>query len=367
MIDYIEVPGRHRRAFYHGLSVTMAAGLIALAAGGPVLAADPKPGEPRKADPSAPFIAPAPAAPAAKDPSPQPESLAAPAYGPKTGPILLSNPMEALASMAESLEKRADVVAIEIDGRAITQGEAADVIRAMPPTMAVQGFDGVYRRALDELFRQKVMVIAAEKMGLDKDAGVRRRARAASERALAEEFLSRATAAAVTEDMVRARYDRDIAGKPGPEEVRARLIMLPTGNEARTVISQILAGADFAELARNRSKDASAQAGGDLGYVQLEALTPEIGSVLFTLTPGQISSSPIHTQLGYFVVRVEGRRQRTTPGYDEVHGRLVNELRREAVVPVIRAQISGAQVRQTPAGEKPPAPDLNGIVKPPGR
>ncbi len=343
---------------------TVVAGLIGAAGlmGGMAYAADPV------KDPNAPFSAPrAPAAAPNPNAVPQPEALAAPAFGPGTGPLLLANPMEALASMADTLEKHADSVAMEVDGHPITMGEAADVVRAMAPSQAMLGFDGVYRRALDELFRQKAMVIAAEKMGLDKDPVVRRREHGAAERALAEEWLARSTAAAVTEQAVRSRYDRDIAGKPGPEEVRARVIMLPSETEARTVIGQIQGGADFAEIARARSKDASAVAGGDLGYVRREALSPEIGSVLFSLSPGQVTSNPIRTQLGFFVIRVEGRRQRATPTFEEAHGELVGVLRREAVVPVIRGQISSAQVRQLPAGEKPPAPDFGLPAKPAAR
>ena len=307
--------------------------------------------EPLRVAPSAPQ-SPATAAP------PIAEVPVAPVYMPGSGPLLLTNPVEALNDMASQLDKRADGVAMEVEGRQITQGEIADVIRAMPVSMASLGMEALYRRALDQLLRQKLLVIAAGKAGLDKDPVVKRREKAAAERALAEEWLTRAVGAAVTEDMVKARYQRDFAGRPGPEEVRARAILVPTETEARAVIAKAQAGGDFAALARQYSKDASVAAGGDLGYVRVEALGPEIGSAIFTLSPGQVTAYPIHTPAGYFVFRVEGRRQRPTLSLDEARGDLLRELRREAVVPVIQNQMATVKIRepgvipQTP----PPAP-----------
>ena len=329
--------------------------LLALAGAGGIMTAA------HAADPLrvAPSASPAPAS-----PPPIAEVPVAPVYAPGSGPLLLTNPVEAINDMASQLDKRADGVAMEVEGRSITQGEIADVIRAMPPAMASLGLEALYRRALDQLLRQKLLTIAAEKSGLDKDPVVKRRGKAAVERALAEEWLTRAVNAAVTEDMVKTRYQRDIAGRPGPEEVRARAILVLTEAEARALIVKAQAGGDFGELARQHSKDASAIAGGDLGYVRVEALGPEIGSAIFTLSPGQVTAYPIQTPAGYFVFRVEGRRQRATLSLDEARGDLLRELRREAVVPVIQNQMATVKIREAGAGQ-PPAPVT--APKPPSR
>ena len=82
-------------------------------------------------------------------------------------------------------------------------------------------------------------------MGLDKDPDVQRRRKIASERALADAWINRQADAAVTEQALRARYDRDIAGKPGPVEVRGRAIVVPTEAEATSLIGKLQAGAEF--------------------------------------------------------------------------------------------------------------------------
>jgi peptidyl-prolyl cis-trans isomerase C len=348
--DDARVASRARRSF-PVLSVVSALALSSVFAGGS-FASDPA------RDPDAPFTSPV------QPPRPSgsvAEVPAGPVFGHNTGALTLTNPAELLNSFADTLDQHGSDIAAEVDGRPITKGEAADRIRAMPGTLASLGFDKLYRRALDELYRQKAMAIAADKAGLDKDPIVVRREKDAAERMLAEEWLSRAAAKAVTEQAVRARYDSEIAGKPGPEEVRARLILVPGESEARSIIDLVRGGADFAELAQRRSKDASAVAGGDLGYVRREALSPEVGTAVFALDPGQISPNPIKTQAGYFVVRVEGRRRAAAPGFEESRGQIAGALRLEAVVPLVRsvlatvnAQVLDPSLKPGVAGGQPP-------------
>lgn len=301
-------------------------------------------------------LAPFAAARAAEAPPPKPElpeTPTAPAYSAKVGPMILSNPVEALTAMADKLDQYAGSVAMEVDGQPISEGQVADMIRAMPVSMASLGFAALHQRALDQLFRQKILAAAGEKQGLAKDPTVRRRMDEAAERALAEAWLTRAAETAVTAPMVRARYDRDIAGKPGPEEVRARVILTATEQEAKDLIGKVQAGMDFADLAHTFSKDASSAAGGDLGYVRVEALGPEVGAAIFALSPGQFTLFPIRTQAGFFIVRVEGRRQRATPTFEEANGELVRQLRREAVVDAIKARAAEVKIATYAPGEKP--------------
>jgi peptidyl-prolyl cis-trans isomerase C len=266
---------------------------------------------------------------------------------------LQSNPAETLAAMARYFDKDADVVVLKVEGMPITQGDAADVIRSMPASLASLGLPEVYRRAMDVLIRQKAMVLNARKLGLDKDPIVVHGEQVAAERVEADAWLHRKADDAVTPEALHARYDRDIAGRPGPDEVRARVILVSTAEEARGLIAKAQAGADFADLARQFSKDPTASAGGDLGFVPLEAVSPEVGSAMFSLSPGQITPYPVNSVSGYFLVRVEGRRQRATPTFDEVHEKLERQLRSEAVRVAIASLLS--DVKLAPAA-KPDMP-----------
>jgi peptidyl-prolyl cis-trans isomerase C len=161
--------------------------------------------------------------------------------------------------------------------------------------------------------------------------------------------LKREADAAVTDNALHDRYIHDFADHPGPEEVRARVILLPTEDEANAVINQLRAGADFADLARARSKDPTAANGGDIGFITRDATTPELGAVMFALAPGQITAYPVATLMGYFVIRGEGRRNREPLTFEEARPRLERELRAEAVKASIGALLADVKVIEPPA------------------
>jgi peptidyl-prolyl cis-trans isomerase C len=276
----------------------------------------------------------------------------------KPMPQLIPNPGEIMSQMARELDKHPDQGVFVLETLKITQGEVADVIRTMPVAMASLGYNEVFKRAVDTMVAQKAMVLNALKQGLDKDPIVIRKSEALHERAMADAWLSRIGDAAATDQALHARYDRDIAGKPGPTEVRARLILVPTQDEAASIIEKAQNGADFADLARANSKDGSAGKGGDLGYASMDALSPEIGPVAFALQLGQITAFPMRSQAGYFILRVEGRRQRGTPTFDEARPRLEAALRAEAIAASIQDVLSHIKIVPVaaPAPGGAPAP-----------
>ena len=107
---------------------------------------------------------------------------------------------------------------------------------------------------------------------------------AAEDRALQTAMLNRAVGPAVTDEAVHARYDQEIAGKPGAEEVHARHILVETEAEAKKIIGQLKGGGDFAALAKQYSKDPSgAQQGGDRGFFKKDEMVPEFATAAFAL------------------------------------------------------------------------------------
>jgi peptidyl-prolyl cis-trans isomerase C len=275
---------------------------------------------------------------------------------------LAANPAEMMAAMARELDRNGNVVVLMLADKPITQAEMADVVRTMPNNFASLGFEEVSRRALDVLVSQKAMALDAQKEGIDKDPAVIRRGRTAVERALADAWLTRHGNAAVTDAALHARYDNEIAGKPGPEEVRALVILLPTEAEARSVIARAQAGADFVMLARTESKAPNASRGGDLGYATIDALAGEIGPVIFALRPGEVTAYPVRSPVGYFVIRVEGRRQRGTPTFEEAKPRLEGEIRAEAAHDMIKSVLEHLKLVQVakPDGTATPSGPQSG-------
>jgi len=272
---------------------------------------------------------------------------------PRAGLSLLPYPAQTMSLMADNLDKNADFVVATVAGQPVTKGDIADAIRAMPVSLASLGYTALFTRAMDQLLRLRLAVASAQKTGVDRDPVVLRREKAAADQVLAEAWVDRQVGATITEAALRARYQQDFAGKPGPEEVRARIILVPTAAEARDLIARIRQGADFGDLAKQYSKDFSAAQDGDIGYVRLDALGTEVGAVLFALAPGQMTDYPVRALPGYFVLRVEGRRQRATPAFDDVRPELANALRRAAAAAALSALTSDIRVQDTNAGAVP--------------
>src|SRR4051812_48940404 len=122
---------------------------------------------------------------------------------------------------------------------------------------------------------------------MDEDPVVRRAVKASADRLIASAQLEREIARSITEAALLARYNRDVAGKPGPEEVHVRAIMVPTEGAVVNITGAWRGGGVSARNAKRLSKEASAPAGGDVGFVVRDTLTPEVAAVVFTMQPGQ--------------------------------------------------------------------------------
>ncbi len=240
----------------------------------------------------------------------------------------------------------ASTVLAEVDGRSITLGDVADAIAKLPANVAGLPFPDVYPGVLSRLISQEALAIRARQAAMDEDTAVRRRMKAASDQVLANEFLIRTLTPGIGEAALLERYKTEIAGKPGPEEVHLRVIMLRTEQAADDIIQELRAGADFATLAKRSSIDTTASAGGDAGFATLDILTPEVGAVVFAMEPGHFTPFPVRGAETWFVLKVEERRRQPTPPFLLVREKLRQELLREAVPAAIQAAVAAVTVRQ---------------------
>jgi peptidyl-prolyl cis-trans isomerase C len=133
----------------------------------------------------------------------------------------------------------------------------------------------------------------------------------------------------VREEDVTAYYDKEIKNGPVEEELRARHILLDNREAADAVVADLDKGADFAALAKERSKGPSGPSGGDLGYFSKQSMVPAFSDAAFKLAAGE-TSPPVQTQFGWHVIRVEDRRNRPVPPLDQVRDQIFQLLISEA-------------------------------------
>jgi peptidyl-prolyl cis-trans isomerase C len=251
----------------------------------------------------------------------------------------------ALSAVLAELDRSASTVVAEVGPHTITWGDIADGIRAMPPIVGNVPFPAVYQRVATQLIQQEALMVRGQGAGLEKDPVVRRRTQNAADATMATEVLRRSLAPNLTDRALRETYNALVAGKPAPEEVQARLIMVDTLEQATTLIQRLQGGADFAALARDFSKDGTAQGGGELGYARLDMLSPEIGSVMFALAPGQTTAYPIRSHNAWFIVRVEGRRQPPSPTFEAARGPLEQDIIHAGAPRLMREAVKDAPVK----------------------
>jgi peptidyl-prolyl cis-trans isomerase C len=147
---------------------------------------------------------------------------------------------------------------------------------------------------------------------------------------LMETLLQDIGKAALTPEATKKVYDEASKQVGGEEEVHARHILVPTEEEAKAVLAEIKKGTDFAELAKQKSKDPGAAAeGGDLGYFTKDQMVPEFAAVAFKLDKGQVSD-PVKTQFGWHIIKVEDKRKKPVPEYDKVKDQIETYVQRKA-------------------------------------
>ena len=260
-----------------------------------------------------------------------------------------------------------DPVVAKVDGQPIHLSDLKDAAQNLPENMRGTPPQALYPLLLDRLIDGRALVAAARKSGMDKDPNVQRQVVAAEDRALQNAVLNKEIAPSVTDEALHARYEKEIAGKPGEEEVHAKHILVDSEAEAKKIISQLKAGADFAALAKQYSKDPSAaQQGGDLGFFKKDEMVPEFADAAFAMQPGQFSQVPVHSQFGWHVILVVERRRADPPSYDQAREELRQKMIQEGVQKAVaqaraaasveKFNLDGSQLRATDTAEPPPVP-----------
>jgi peptidyl-prolyl cis-trans isomerase C len=198
-----------------------------------------------------------------------------------------------------------------------------------------------------------VLSQAANQQGLAERPDVKHRLSFDHNRLLMEALLQDVGRAALSDEAEHKIYDEAVKQASNEEEVRARHILVPTEDEAKAILAELKGGADFAKLAKEKSKDPGAAEGGDLGYFTKEQMVPEFAAVAFKLNKGQISD-PVKTQFGWHIIKVEDKRIKPTPTFDEVKPQIENYVAHRAQAALVEKLRNAANVERL---DKPAGPD----------
>jgi peptidyl-prolyl cis-trans isomerase C len=179
------------------------------------------------------------------------------------------------------------------------------------------------------LIDMKIVAKAAEDKKIADREDFKSRLTFARNRLLMDNLLSVEGKAATTPEAMKKVYEDASKQITGEQEVHARHILVETEDEAKAVAEELKKGADFAELAKKKSKDPGASDGGDLGFFTKEQMVPEFSTVAFALEPGKISD-PVKSQFGWHIIKVEEKRNRQAPSFEQVKAQIETYVTRKA-------------------------------------
>ncbi len=259
-----------------------------------------------------------------------------------------------------------DPIVARVAGQEIRASDVAEAAQSLPQDMRGMPPNVIMPMLIDQLVDRKAISLLARQRKFEDDPGVVRAIARAADQAMQTALLQKEISPLITEPALKARYDRDFAGKPGETEVHARHILVTNEADAKAAIAELKAGGDFATIAKARSTDPGSAEGGDLGFFKQGDMVPEFAAVAFALKPGEISQTPVKSQFGWHVIKVEERRQAPPASFEEQHDQIRQSIIQEGIQGIIKIARAGLNIeifnpdgspkRATDTAEPPPAP-----------
>src|SRR6185312_7524812 len=272
----------------------------------------------------------------------------------------------ALVSVAAVPAFADDPVLAKVNGTEIHQSDltvAEEEAGQLPPMSPDAKKDYLVQFIADMMVVSK----AAEDKKMGDTPNFKAKLEFARKKLLMETILQSTAKEAMTDAAMHKVYDDAVKTMSNEQEVHARhiLIRAPAGDDKaskeaedkiKAIIARLQKGEDFAKVASETTEDPSGKAnGGDLGYFTKEQMVPEFADVAFKLDKGQISE-PVHTQFGWHVIKVEDKRKKPAPSFDEVKQQIEQYVTRKAQADLVTKLRAEAKIEKMYTVAPPAAP-----------
>ncbi len=249
-------------------------------------------------------------------------------------------------------DTKSDQVVAVVNGTTLKRSDVVASAQTLPAQYRNQ-VDQLFPQLVDRLIDITLMVEEGRRQKLQDDPEVKAIVAKYEDEAIREVLVRRFLADKVTEDILKKRYADEITKMPPTEELRASHILVKTEDEAKAIIKQLDGGADFAKLAKEKSTDASAGNGGDLGYFSDGDMVPEFYAAAAKLKKGEYTKAPVKTQYGYHVIELTDRRTKAVPKFEEVKDQVKDQVTQELVSAWLADLHKGAKVQKFGPDGKP--------------
>lgn len=264
----------------------------------------------------------------------------------------------ALAVAAPAFAQQDKVVA-KVDGIEITESELALAADDLGERTAQLPEERKREELINFLVDLKLGARAAKAAKIGEGPEFAKRLAYSRDKLLLDDYLTTESKKAATAEAAKKLFEDTVKTLKPEEEVRARHILVPEEAQAKAALERLKKGEDFAKVAGELSKDpGSGKEGGDLGWFAKERMVPEFAEVAFKLEKGQLSE-PVKSQFGWHVIKLEDKRTKPLPSFDEVKPQIDQYLVRKAqqdIIVGLREKAKIERLDQPAAAPTPAAP-----------
>lgn len=269
-----------------------------------------------------------------------------------------TQPQSAQGQQAQpAAQGQANPLLATVNGEAIYLADVKDEVQNLPEQYRNIPPERLMPLMLNQLITNRLLLAEGTKQKLADSEEVKKKVERYREKAVQQQLLTQVIGKAVNDEALQTLYKKYVAENPPKEEVSARHILVNSEAEGTAIIQQIKGGADFATLAKQKSKDPAAQNGGDLGFFGREDMVKEFADAAFAMKTGEVTPKPVKTQFGFHVIKVEDRRTANPVTFEEAKDDLQSQLSQQAVSQYIETLRTGAKIERFGPDGKPLPPE----------
>jgi len=234
--------------------------------------------------------------------------------------------------------------AATVNGKAIPQARVDQLVKQVVAQGRATDSPELREAIKKDLISREVLIQEADKQNI----GGRTDVKAAIDNARQSIIINAMLADYVKKNPVKdadikAEYDK-IKSAIGDKEYHARHILVDSDATAKDIIAKLKGGAKFEDLAK-QSKDGSAQNGGDLGWASAATYVPEFSKAMVALQKGAITETPVKSQFGFHVIKLEDVRAAKVPPLEEVKQRVAEQLQQTQLAAYRESLVKKAKVQ----------------------
>jgi peptidyl-prolyl cis-trans isomerase C len=247
-------------------------------------------------------------------------------------------------------------VVAKVDNTEITRMDVLSYIQTLPDNVRQAPIQQLFPMAMEQVVNAAIINEKTKGVQLDDNPEVQKQVEIARKNIVRGVYLQQLVDKKVTDSRLKKAYDEYKKAFPSVEEVNVRHILVADEAKAKDLVKQLDGGADFATLAKENSTDGTAKNGGDVGWFAKSEVVPAFADASFATKVGTYTKEPVKSEFGWHVIRVEDKRMRPVPEFEQAKPYLEVQVRREALDEIMEEWRDKADIERFDINGKPIEP-----------